>query len=124
VVLKAWVPNEHGRLRAGLFANVELEIDRREGALLVPESALVYDRKGTYVWRDDGEGRATRVPIEIGLRRRGMVEVSLGLRGGDRIVSAGTHKVSEGDTLAAKDVPNSGQALRDMPADAAGGEGT
>ena len=49
--LKAWVPNTDGRLRPGMFARVELEVERTERALLVPESAIANDASGPYVWR-------------------------------------------------------------------------
>ena len=100
MILKAWVPNADRRLRPGLFANVDLEIAQRENAMLIPESAVVFDRAGTYVWRVRDE-IAERVPIEIGLRKNGRVEVTLGLAAGDTIVTAGTHKVIEGRKLRA-----------------------
>ena len=42
---------------------------------------------------------AERSPVELGVRRPGSVEVTSGLRAGDRIVSAGTHKVTQGAKL-------------------------
>jgi membrane fusion protein (multidrug efflux system) len=124
VIMKAWIPNEDHRLRPGLFANVDLEIARRENAVLVPESAVVFDRHGTYVWRVDGENVASRAPVDVGLRKEGRVEISVGLQPGDLIVSAGTHKVMEGKTLRPLPPSARGQALRDPPKEASGGEGT
>ena len=98
MILKAWVPNPDGRLRPGLFANVDLEIAQRENAMLIPESAVVFDQQGTFVWRVRDEV-GERVPIDIGLRKNGRVEVKLGLAPGDTIVSAGTHKVIPGRKL-------------------------
>jgi membrane fusion protein (multidrug efflux system) len=123
IVAKAWVPNEGRRLRAGLFADVDMEIDRRENAILVPETAVVFDRQGTYVWRLDAEDVATRVPVETGLRREGRVEITLGLQAGDRIVSAGTHKVQEGEKVVAsvEGAAAAGQARRRA---ATAGQGT
>ena len=99
LVLKAWISNSDHRLKPGMFANVEVEIAKREGALLVPESSVVYDRNGTYVWRITAEGVAEKMPIKIGLRRSGTVEVVSGIEGGERIVSAGTHKVMAGERV-------------------------
>ncbi len=126
VIVKAWVPNEQRRLRAGLFANVDLEVARRENAILVPESSVVFDRIGTYVWKIDAENVATRVPIEAGLRKHGTVEVTLGLQPGDVIVTAGTHKVSEGKKVVVAVPPSSsaGQALREPPPGGGLEEGT
>jgi membrane fusion protein (multidrug efflux system) len=124
VVLKAWVPNGDHRLRPGMFATVDLEVDRREAAIIVPESAVVFDHQGTFVWRVTGDSLAERVPIETGLRKGGVVEVTMGLRPGDTIVTAGTHKVDEGSKVAAVPPPLSGQALRAPKPGAPGGEGT
>lgn len=124
VIVKAWVPNPDHRLRPGLFANVDLEVGQRENALVVPESAVVFDQEGTYVWRLDGEHVASRVPVELGLRKQGKVEVRLGLRPGDTIVSAGTHKVVEGKKVALAPSAALGQARRGAPEEAASGHGT
>lgn len=123
MILKAWVPNPDGRLRPGLFANVDLDIAQREGALLVPESAVVFDREGTYVWRVK-DGVATRVPVEIGLRANSRVEVTLGLAPGDTIVSAGTHKVIEGHKLRAAELVKNADGGAGARAAAPGGSGT
>ena len=123
MILKAWVPNTDRRLRPGLFANVDLEIAEREGAMLIPESAVVFDREGTYVWRLRDEV-AERVPIEIGLRKNGRVEVTLGLAAGDTIVSAGTHKVVEGRKLRAAELVTSDEPGNGPRAAAPGGSGT
>ena len=96
LILKAWVPNEHHRLKPGMFGNVEVEVARKENALLLPESAMVYDRHGTYVWRVNAEQKAEKVPVEIGRRQRGRVEVVSGVSPGDWIISAGTNKVLAG----------------------------
>ena len=99
LLLKAWVPNPAGKLKPGMFANVDVEISVKDDALLVPESALIYDRNGTYLWRVDDENRAEKIPIEIGLRQAGRVEILKGVAAGDRIVSAGTNKVSAGSEI-------------------------
>ena len=48
----------------------------------------------------------------------------MGLQPGDTIVTAGTHKVSEGKALEIKESPPTGQALRDAPGGGESGEGT
>lgn len=118
IIAKAWVPNQDHRLRAGLFASVDMEVGRRDAALVVPESAVVFDRAGTYVWKV-GEGNvASRVPVQVGLRKEGRVEITLGLQPGDTIVTAGTHKVVEGQKVVAATAhdTSAGQARRESPA--------
>jgi membrane fusion protein (multidrug efflux system) len=96
LLLKGLVPNPQRRLRPGLFANVQLETAKQADVLLAPESAVVYQRQGTFVWRIGADGTAERVPVELGQRRDGRVEVRSGLAPGDRVVSAGTNKVVPG----------------------------
>ena len=114
VVLKAWIPNSDGRLLPGMFAETDFELGRREAAITIPESAVVFDRHGAFVWRIGADNIAERAPIQSGLRKGGIVEVTMGLQAGDMIVSAGTNKVEEGDKVAAAPlVPASGLSRRD-----------
>jgi membrane fusion protein (multidrug efflux system) len=96
LALKAWVPNSDGRLRPGMFARVELEVERTDRALLVPESAIAHDASGPYVWRVTAESLAERASVELGTRREGQVVILSGLTAGEVIVTSGTHKVYEG----------------------------
>ncbi len=124
VIVKAWVPNPHRRLRPGLFANIDLEVGRRERAIVVPESAVVFDREGTYVWKLDAEQVPTKVPVQLGLRKAGRVEVTLGLQPGETIVTTGTHKVMAGKKVALAAPNSSGQAQQSAPDGGSAGEGT
>ena len=99
LLAKAWIPNPDHRLKPGMFANVDVVVLEKEGVLLVPDSALVYDRHGTYLWRLDQEGRAEKIPVEIGIRRFGQVEILAGIAPGDRVVTAGVNKVTAGSPL-------------------------
>jgi membrane fusion protein (multidrug efflux system) len=98
VLAKARIPNAEHKLRPGLFAKLDVEVAKREAALMVPEEAVVYGRDGTFVWRvvDD---RAEQVPVELGIRQPGRVELRSGVQAGDRVVSAGTHKVRPGGVV-------------------------
>jgi membrane fusion protein (multidrug efflux system) len=124
ILAKAWIDNRDGRLAPGLFANVDLEIRRVDGALVIPESAVSIDQRGPYVWVIDADRVAARHPIEIGLRERGVVEVVQGLTEGVEIVTAGTHKVVEGKPVEISDSPLLGRARRDEPEGSLIGEGT
>lgn len=98
VLIKARISNPEHKLRPGLFAKLVLEIAQRKDALMVPEEAVVYGRDGTYIWRIV-DGQAVRVPVELGIRQPGRVELRAGVRSGDRVVSAGTHKLSPGSLV-------------------------
>jgi membrane fusion protein (multidrug efflux system) len=99
LLVKARIPNEDHRLRAGLSCNVFLPMGERQGVLLAPTSAIVRDVAGTFVWKVADDGTAERRTVELGARRPGLVELTSGVRAGDRVVSAGTNKVSAGQPL-------------------------
>jgi membrane fusion protein (multidrug efflux system) len=108
LLLKAWIANDDHRLKPGMFANVDIVVFEKEAALMVPEASMVYDRSGIYVWRVDAEGLAEKIPVEIGIRQRGRVEVLEGLAEMDRVISAGVNKVMAGSLIDA--VPAAGLA--------------
>lgn len=95
VLVRAQLPNPGARLKPGMFARVNLTLDRRENALIVPEQALVPRGDSRYVFRIvDGKARLTK--IEMGLRRPGEVEVLGGLAAGEQIVVDGQLKLQDG----------------------------
>jgi membrane fusion protein (multidrug efflux system) len=98
VLVKARVPNPEHKLRPGLFAKLTLEISSRKDALMVPEDAVVYGRDGTFVWRIV-DGLAVSAPVELGIRQPGRVELRSGVHPGERVVSAGTHKLRSGSRV-------------------------
>lgn len=108
LVLKAWVDNSEGKLKPGMFANIDIELAHFETALMAPESALVFDRNGRFVWRVGEDERVEKVPVEIGIREAGRVQLLSGVAGGERIISAGTNKVLAGDRVEAVE-PDSGR---------------
>jgi membrane fusion protein (multidrug efflux system) len=98
ILIKGRVPNPEHVLLPGMFATVEAQLGERE-AFLVPEEAVVTDPAGFFVWRVGPDDGAERLPVEVGSRQAGRVEIKADLRPGDRIVTAGTHKVREGEKV-------------------------
>lgn len=105
VLLKAYVQNRDRKLRPGMFATISVEVARKTDALVVPEAAIAYDTEGPYVWRVGADDTADRARVGLGIRRAGKVEITKGLAPGDRIVSAGSHKVAPGAKLKAVPPP-------------------
>jgi membrane fusion protein, multidrug efflux system len=93
--LRARIPNPKNELSAGLFARVQLVVERRENALLVPESAIFARDQKQFVYRIV-DGRAVRTSVELGQRRPGQVEIRSGLDAGDVVVTAGQQQVRDG----------------------------
>ena len=91
-VIEATIDDVQAALTSG-------EITCRELVELYLERIEAYDQQGPYVWRVTSESLAERVAVTLGIRLPGEVEISQGLAAGDRVVSAGTHKVRPGEPL-------------------------
>ncbi|MBC8003160.1 MAG: efflux RND transporter periplasmic adaptor subunit, partial [Opitutaceae bacterium] len=95
-LVKARIPNRQHELKPGMFANLDLTLQARENALVVPEPALIPsgDRVTLYVVNDQMEAQI-RV-VKIGVRMAGVVEILSGLNPGDKVIVEGIQKVRPG----------------------------
>ncbi len=85
-------------LRQDMTVSVDIEVARRPAALLLPVST-VHDADGKAPWvlRVDG-GRAVKVPVQLGLRSGGWVELLEGLQEDDAALPANA-PVGAGDRV-------------------------
>lgn len=93
--VRARVPNEHGRLRPGLFARVKLIISEKPNAIMVPEQAIVPQGENLFVYVIE-DGKAALRPVKLGLRTGGRAEILSGVQAGDLVITAGVQKIGPG----------------------------
>ena len=81
--------NPQGRLRVNMTANAEIVLEEHKNALLVPETALVYDKdKKVSVQRlapETSQGWR-KTPVKTGISNGQRTEVLEGLKEGDKLV--------------------------------------
>jgi membrane fusion protein (multidrug efflux system) len=76
--VKGYVSSTAKGLKAGMFAEIEVVLEIRLGTLAVPEGSIFIDQRGPQlitVIDQGGEKIAAFVPVTLGLRSRGLVEV-------------------------------------------------
>ncbi len=95
VLARARVGNAELKLRPGMFARVQLELGVREKAVWVPEQAVVPKGQASFVFRVT-DGKAEMVPVKLGIRKVGEVEVLQGIAAGDLVVTDGTLRIFPG----------------------------
>ena len=128
LLVRARVENPGTQLKAGMFARPRVRFGVREGALVVPEEALVPQGAKQFVFVVvDGEGGkkiARRVEARIGLRQPGRVELLSGVSVGDLVVTAGQARLrGESTPVRVIDLNNpgggkpAGKTAGDKPAD-------
>ena len=96
VRVRATVPNSDGRLRPGMFANVEVLSSERRPVLVIPATAPIFAPYGDSVFSIEeertGDGQPKAVArqkfVRLGERRGDLVEVVSGLAAGEAIVAA------------------------------------
>jgi membrane fusion protein (multidrug efflux system) len=108
VRVRATFPNPDGRLRPGMFANVEVLSDEKRSVLTVPATAVMFAPYGDSVFaieeKKDDAGKATTIArqkfIRTGERRGDFVAVADGLKAGETVVSSGVFKLRNGAAVA------------------------
>jgi len=101
IKVKAAFANEDGRLYPNQFVNVKLQVDRIEGALTVPASAL--QNNAVYLVREDGTVALRRV--QAGVADGDRVSVQGELAEGDRVVIDGMDRLRDGTRVTVIDAP-------------------
>jgi membrane fusion protein, multidrug efflux system len=95
-LVKARIPNPEAKLRSGMFASLDLTLQLRDAAIVIPEPALMNNGDNFMVFIVDNKGTAQVRPIQVGLRLAGKVEVVKGLKAGEKVVVEGTQKLRPG----------------------------
>ncbi|MCX7869891.1 MAG: efflux RND transporter periplasmic adaptor subunit, partial [Terrimicrobiaceae bacterium] len=91
--------NPDGLLRPGQFVLVDVVLPRREQVVAVPASAILSSPFGDSVFVvEEKEGRlvARQQFVRLGRQRGDFVAVEKGIEPGERVVSAGAFKLSNG----------------------------
>ncbi len=124
VRVRATFQNADGRLRPGMFVNVEVLSGERRRALVVPAPAVIYAPYGDSVYvleeKKDEAGKtalqAKQAFVRLGERRGDFVEVTSGLAAGQRIVGNGAFKLRNGVAVAVSDATPPPTDLAPRPA--------
>ena len=110
VAVRAAIANEDRRLCPGMLLTVDLMRDARE-SLMVLESALVPRGSTQQVYRVR-DGVADTVPVTLGVRRPGIVELIGGVAEGDVLVIEGAARLRPGAPVRVVETVTAADRLR------------
>jgi membrane fusion protein (multidrug efflux system) len=110
VRVRATFPNEDGRLRPGMFANVEVLSKEVRPVLTIPATAVLYAPFGDSVFvveeKKAESGKSSLLAhqkfVRLGEHRGDLVAVASGLTAGETVVSAGAFKLRNGVPVVVK----------------------
>jgi membrane fusion protein (multidrug efflux system) len=124
VRVRATFENPDGRLKPGMFANVEVVSAETRPVLAVPATAVIYAPYGdsVFVLDEKGDGPAKgpvarQRSVRLGERRGDFVEVVSGLVAGETVVSGGAFKLRNGSAVAVNNALAPDVELAPRPAD-------
>ena len=80
-------PDSDTRVKVGMTANLSITTAKKDGVLLVPNSALLPKGAGHAVQVLGADGAAAEVEVQTGLSDGANTEITSGLKAGDRIVT-------------------------------------
>ncbi len=92
------LPNPDGALRPGAYASVQLEVERKPQALLLPVQALVVEKAGTSVFALL-DGKARKTPVQTGFNDGAQVEIAGGLDPAQPVILAGKRTFTDGQAV-------------------------
>jgi membrane fusion protein, multidrug efflux system len=127
VRMQATVPNPAGRLRPGMFVNVEIVLPQKKDVLVIPATAVLYAPYGDTVFlveegKPAADGKRPLVVdqkiVRTGERRGDFVVITSGLQAGDRIVTTGAFKLRKGVTVVDSPIGVSAPSLAPTPPEA------
>lgn len=107
VMLRGRVPNKDRRLKPGMFVRVAVDIQRFEGAVVVPEEAIVPQGTTQFIYTIQ-DGKAVLNPATLGLRQDGWVQVLSSLPLGGQVITSGHMKLRPGAPVQVVPPPSKG----------------
>jgi membrane fusion protein (multidrug efflux system) len=125
VRVRATIPNPDGRLRPGMFANVDVLSSEKRPVLMIPATAVMFAPYGDSVFaieekKDEKTGKDALVVrqkfVRLGDRRGDFVAVVSGLEAGERVVANGAFKLRNGMAVAVNDAVGPKPQLDPRPA--------
>ena len=106
------LPNTDLVLKPGLFLNVIIVTETRQG-ILVPEIAVIFRGDKQFLYTVDENNKVLLRPVELGARQDGQVEIRKGLAVGEKVLVEGVVKVTAGQTVDPMGVETSSERDRD-----------
>ncbi len=92
------LPNRDHLLKGGMFARVEVIVGTHQNALQIPIDAVTRLEEMQYVYVVN-DNKAHRVPVELGARAGGHVEITKGLTGSEQVIVSGKDLVHDGQPV-------------------------
>lgn len=96
IKLKARFDNQDDTLFPNQFVNARLKVDTLHDAVVIPSAALQMGNEGHFVWILNEENKVSKHRVTAGVQDSQQVVISAGVNAGDRVVTDGIDRLTEG----------------------------
>jgi RND family efflux transporter MFP subunit len=104
ITMRATISNKDTRALPGTFVYVNIFVSDKYDFLMIPPEVIFSDQLGDYVYIVDKDNKASRVNIKIGYSSKYYVNVTSGLKDGDRVIVSALVKLKDSIKVNPKDV--------------------
>ncbi|WP_222888292.1 MdtA/MuxA family multidrug efflux RND transporter periplasmic adaptor subunit [Enterobacter sp. C2] len=96
IKLKARFTNQDDALFPNQFVNARMLVSTEQNAVLIPTAALQMGNDGHFVWVLNEQNKVSKHTVTPGIQNSQQVAISAGLSAGDRVVTDGIDRLTEG----------------------------
>ena len=96
IKIKARFDNQDDLLFPNQFVNARLKVNTLQDAVVIPVAALQMGNEGHFVWVINSEDKVSKKTVTAGFQDSQKVVINAGLSAGDRVVTDGLDRLTEG----------------------------
>ncbi|HYA44741.1 MAG TPA: efflux RND transporter periplasmic adaptor subunit [Acidimicrobiales bacterium] len=108
--LQGEFPNPDGLIRPNQFGRVRVVVDTVEGALLLPQKAVMEQQSAKYVLVVEADDKVVERSVALGPASGNAFVVKDGLKAGDRVIVEGQQKARPGSQVKPTEEPASAES--------------
>lgn len=120
IKLKARFNNQDDALFPNQFVNARMLVDTQQNAVVIPTAALQMGNDGHFVWVLNSENKVSKHTVVPGIQDSLKVVIDAGLSAGDRVVTDGIDRLTEGAKVEVVTAHDATAASAEKPAAAEG----
>lgn len=99
IKLKGRFENQDDALFPNQFVNTRMLVDTQQDAIVIPTAALQMGNDGHFVWVLNSDNKVSKHTVTTGIQDSEKVVITAGLSAGDRVVTDGIDRLTEGASV-------------------------
>ncbi|MEW7314332.1 MdtA/MuxA family multidrug efflux RND transporter periplasmic adaptor subunit [Buttiauxella gaviniae] len=117
IKLKARFNNEDDALFPNQFVNAHMLVDTQQNAVVIPTAAVQMGNEGNFVWVLNSEDKVSKHLVTTGIQDSQKVVITAGLSAGDRVVTDGIDRLTEGAKVEVVEAQSATASTPSVPAE-------